>query len=127
MSFLAFGNCRHHSMIDRADWVVKKLSKVLDLTDKQKVEVERIKKEILDKRNELNVKMIPEELVDQIRLTQIDEAKVNKVFDDNDAKRVEMRVFMTKKFIEFHAILTPDQRNKLADKIMEILKKHNHE
>jgi protein CpxP len=38
-----------------------------------------------------------------------------------------MRVFMTKKFIEFHAVLTPEQRNKLADKVTELLKKHSHD
>lgn len=124
---LAFANCRHHSLADKADWIAKRIASELDLNDKQKVELQRIKKEILDKKNELGVKMFPEDIIDQIRLPQIDETKVSKSFEQNDAKRDQMRIFMTKKFIEFHAILTPEQRNKLADKITKLLKKHNHD
>jgi Spy/CpxP family protein refolding chaperone len=127
IALLAVVNCRHHSLADRADWITKKISSELDLNDKQKAELQRIKKEILEKRKEMDVKMIPDGIVDQIRLTQIDEAKVNKAFETNGTKREQMRIFMTKKFIEFHAVLTPEQRNKLADKITELLKKHNHE
>ena len=71
--------------------------------------------------------MFPDEIVDQIRQAQIDEAKVNKAFETSGTKRDQMRVFMTKKFIEFHAVLTPEQRNKLADKVTELLKKHSHD
>lgn len=127
IALLAIINCRHHSMEQRAEWIVKKVSSELDLDDKQKTELQRIKKEILDKRKELDLKMIPEEIVDQIRLNQIDESKVNSAFETNGAKRDQMRIFMTKKFIEFHAVLTPEQRNKLADRITKLLKKHNHD
>ncbi len=127
IALFAVINCRHHSMEQRAEWIVKKVSSELDLDDKQKVELQRIKKEILDKRKELDLKMIPEEIVDQIRLTQIDESKVNSAFETSGAKRDQMRIFMTKKFIEFHAVLTPEQRNKLADRITKLLKKHNHD
>ena len=127
IALLAIVNCRHHSLADRADWIAKRVASELDLNDKQKAELQRIKKEILDKRKELDVKMFPDEIVDQIRQAQIDEAKVNKAFETSGTKRDQMRVFMTKKFIEFHAVLTPEQRNKLADKVTELLKKHSHD
>ena len=50
IALLAIINCRHHSMEQRAEWIVKKVSSELDLDDKQKTELQRIKKEILDKR-----------------------------------------------------------------------------
>jgi periplasmic protein CpxP/Spy len=127
IALVAIVNCRHRSLADRADWIAKRISSELDLNDKQKAELQRIKKEILDKRKELDVKLIPEEIIDQIRLTQIDEGKVNKAFETSGTKRDQMRIFMTKKFIEFHAVLTPEQRNKLADRISELLKKHSHD
>ena len=51
-------------MEQRAEWVVKKISSDLSLDDKQKAELQRIKKEILDKKKELDVKLIPEEIVE---------------------------------------------------------------
>ena len=114
-------------MEQRAEWVVKKISSDLSLDDKQKAELQRIKKEILDKKKELDVKLIPEEIVEQVRVAQFDEAKVNKAFETTGIKRDQMRIFMVKKFSEFHAVLTPDQRNKLADRITELLKKHSHD
>ncbi|MBP7280887.1 MAG: Spy/CpxP family protein refolding chaperone [Leptospiraceae bacterium] len=127
IAVFAFSNCRHRSLEQRAEWIVKKISSDLSLDDKQKSELNRIKKEILDKKKELDVKLIPEEIIDQIRLTQIDEAKVNKAFETSGTKRDQMRIFMVKKFTEFHAVLTPEQRNKLADRITGLLKKHSHD
>ncbi|MBK8398443.1 MAG: Spy/CpxP family protein refolding chaperone [Leptospiraceae bacterium] len=127
IAIFAISNCRHRSMEQRAEWVVKKISSDLSLDDKQKAELQRIKKEILDKKKELDVKLIPEEIVEQVRVAQFDEAKVNKAFETTGIKRDQMRIFMVKKFSEFHAVLTPDQRNKLADRITELLKKHSHD
>jgi len=127
IAIFAFSNCRHRSMEQRAEWVVKKISSDLSLDDKQKAELQRIKKEILDKKKELDVKLIPEEIVEQVRVAQFDEAKVNKAFETSGIKRDQMRIFMVKKFSEFHAVLTPEQRNKLADRITELLKKHSHD
>lgn len=124
---LAFNCHGHHSPEKRANWIVKKIASDLDLDDKQKAELNRIKTEILQKKKDLNIKMIPEEAVELFRADKVDEAKVNKVFESNSAKREEFRTFMTKKMIEFHAVLTPEQRNKFADKTLEIMKKHGNE
>ena len=49
IAVFAFSNCRHRSLEQRAEWIVKKISSDLSLDDKQKSELNRIKKEILDK------------------------------------------------------------------------------
>ena len=53
IALLAIVNCRHHSLADRADWIAKRVASEHDLNDKQKEELQRIKKEILEKQKEL--------------------------------------------------------------------------
>ncbi|TGK33772.1 hypothetical protein EHQ12_09805 [Leptospira gomenensis] len=120
--------CRHYSPEKRAEWVVKKITSELDLNDSQKKELYRIKDEVLAKRKDLKLHgpRIPAEVLAEFRQPALDEKKINKQFETEMNKMTEMRTFMTKKAIEFHTILTPEQRNKLVDLITEFQQKHRH-
>jgi periplasmic protein CpxP/Spy len=123
------GGCRFYKSPEkRAEFVVKKISSELDLNDSQKKELNRIKDEILSKRKELKLEgpRIPAEALAEFRQPTLDEKKINKSFELEMSKMTEMRQFMTKKAVEFHTILTPDQRNKFVDLITEFQKKHHH-
>ncbi|XDD50686.1 Spy/CpxP family protein refolding chaperone [Leptospira sp. WS92.C1] len=123
------GGCRYYKSPEkRAEYVVKKITSELDLNDSQKTELNRIKDEVLSKRKELKLEgpRIPAEVLAQFRQPTLDEKKINKPFELEMNKMTEMRSFMTKKAIEFHAILTPEQRNKLVDLITEFQQKHRH-
>lgn len=126
---LLAGGCRHYrSPEKRAEFVAKKITSELDLNDSQKKELYRIKDEILSKRKELKLQgpRIPSEVLAEFRQPTLDEKKINKSFELEMNKMSEMRTFMTKKAVEFHTILTPEQRNKLVDLITEFQQKHHH-
>ncbi|EMY79347.1 putative lipoprotein [Leptospira weilii serovar Ranarum str. ICFT] len=123
------GGCRYHKSPEkRAEFIVKKITSELDLNDSQKKELYRIKDEILSKRKELKLQgpRIPTDALAEFRQPSLDEKKINKAFELEMNKMTEMRTFMTKKAIEFHAILNPEQRNKLVDLITEFQQKHRH-
>ncbi|AVV50178.1 Spy/CpxP family protein refolding chaperone [Leptospira santarosai] len=126
---LLAGGCRYYrSPEKRAEFVVKKITSELDLNDSQKKDLYRIKDEILSKRKELKLQgpRIPTEALAEFRQPTLDEKKINKVFELEMNKMNEMRTFTTKKAIEFHTTLTPEQRNKLVDLITEFQQKHRH-
>jgi periplasmic protein CpxP/Spy len=110
----------------RVEKIANKISKHLDLNDKQKVELERIKKEIIEKKKSLREKSpneSREQLIGMIRTEKMDLAKAKATMDISYANRKEMGDFMIEKLVEFHAILTPEQRTKFADKMESFSKK----
>ncbi len=129
---IAFTACKHHppSFDKIAEFVTKRLTKELDLNENQKTILEKLKNEVLAKRKELQVHgpgFMPKEMVEEIRKDKIDEAKAIKHFESESAKHVAFRSFILKKFTEFHASLTPEQRNKLADLIQKMQNKFHHD
>ncbi len=124
--------CRRHACSfhratpeKRAEWMVKRISSELDLNDSQKKEVNRIKDEILAKKKgyKNDHHQMYEAVLAQVKGESVDEALLNQLFQDKEAQFKEMRGFMISKFAEFHKILTPAQREKLAKKMNEF---HEH-
>lgn len=107
--------CLHRGPEAKANWAVKRISSKLDLNKEQKAKLESIKNEILAKRQgwQAQGKSLKTDLVAQIRSDKIDQAKVRELVGENASKR-EMREFFIAKFAEFHAVLNPEQREKLA-------------
>lgn len=130
---VSFTACRRHhppSFQKFTEFITKKLTKELDLNDTQKAVLEKLKNEVIAKRQELQVhghgERIPKELVEEIRKEKIDEAKAQKYFEAESAKHIALRGFILKKFIEFHSVLNPEQRNKLGDLILKMQKRFQH-
>ncbi|MDX1960419.1 MAG: Spy/CpxP family protein refolding chaperone [Leptospiraceae bacterium] len=120
----------HKSPEDKAKWIVKKISSELDLTDKQKSSLEKMKEEYLAKRKELKFGMSKEtqaEILAQVKSSKPDEKKLDSIFDEEKKKREQMFTFLQKKFYEFHSTLTQEQKNTLAEKMEKIFKRHFHE
>ncbi|PJZ71399.1 hypothetical protein CH373_02560 [Leptospira perolatii] len=115
--------CHHrwHSPEKRAEYIVKKLKSELDLTDAQSATLDKIKDEVLAKRKELQLggPMLPKEAIEELRGATLNVDKWNKVGEEREKKMSTMRVFFLKKAVEFHAVLTPEQRNKLADLVIK--------
>jgi periplasmic protein CpxP/Spy len=110
----------------RADWVVKKISNELDLDANQKTKLNAIKTDILLHRpNFMGWRdSLSGDFLSQLRSDTIDKDKVNSILEDKEAKMKEFRAFMVDKFVEFHAILTPTQREKLATKLNDMKSHH---
>ncbi|MCE9499221.1 MAG: Spy/CpxP family protein refolding chaperone [Leptospira sp.] len=117
-----FGCSRHwhNAPIEKkAEWIVKHLSKDLDLDEKQIQETNKIKDELLKKKEEIKGfrgKMF-NELISQVKNEKIDQLKLKALTDEKTARDNEMHKVLIAKFTEFHAILKPEQRVKLAEKM----------
>jgi Spy/CpxP family protein refolding chaperone len=102
---------------DRMNWMADKLAKELSLNADQKVKLDAIKAELLKKKDEFKAdrKAVQAEIKSQILSDKIDQEKLNQLFAGRQPQREEMRKLLIAKFAEFHAILTPAQRTKLAE------------
>lgn len=131
--FGSLGFCRGHwskSPEEKAKWVVKKISSELDLSEAQKVELEKMKAEYLQKRKDFGFGIdaaLRTELIIQIKSNKLDEPKLNKMVADKIKRQELMILFFKNKFIEFHNILTPEQKNTLSQKTEKFMKKFANE
>jgi periplasmic protein CpxP/Spy len=112
----------------KAKFVVKKVTKELKLNDQQKAELESMISDIHGKMETLhNGKgAAVNTLTDEIKKDTMDQTVLNTLFDDHVKTFNEVRVYATERFIKFHQLLTPEQRQKLAEKIQEFHKECRH-
>ncbi len=123
--------CHHKWMSPekRANFIVKKLKSELDLTETQSATLDKIKEEVLAKRKELKMTgaFLPKEAVEELRADKLNVDKWNKLGEEREKKMTALRTFFTKKAVEFHAVLTPEQRGKLADLILKFQSKFDRD
>ncbi len=105
----------------KAEHIVKRLAKELDLNEDQKTKLDKIKTEILLRKADFKVvhSGIHDEIFSQLKASSVDQGKLNQAFEDREAKMKELRTFLISEFAEFQAILTPNQREKLVAKLQE--------
>ncbi len=103
----------------RAESIVKKLTKKLDLTKEQVDKVNQIKDEILErtKKYKDEREAMHNELLDLMKSDKLDRAKLESFVNKYEARMKELKPFFLDKIIEFHNILTPEQRNKIIEKV----------
>ncbi len=124
------GPCSFHrkSSEKKAEWVVKKLSEELRLNDSQEQKLNQIKNEILAKMK--NVKGSHEQMfntfVKKVQSESVDEKVLNQLFEGKEAEFKQMRTFLIAKFAEFHSILEPKRRAKLAELMKKLHRKKHH-
>lgn len=113
------GHCSWSSPEEKAARVTKKIGKELDLTGEQKAKLDKIKTDILARKDEFKSLHagLHELALGQLRSGSVDQAVINQGFEDREAKMKELRTFMVAEFAEFHAMLEPAQREKLAAKL----------
>jgi periplasmic protein CpxP/Spy len=106
---------------EKAGWAVDRIKSKLDLSDQQVTEVNKIKDEILAKKDDFRDMRegFYETMLNEIRSDKFDVNAVNQLFTAKEAKSRELRTFMIQEAAKFHAILTPEQREKIAKKMEE--------
>lgn len=114
--------CGSHAK--KAEWLVKKITKELKLDASQQTKLETIKTELLAKKEQFkpNHQALHDSLKTQILSDKIDESTLSATFDDMRSKHMEMKSVLISKFAEFHAILTPEQRQLLVKKLEKMHK-----
>jgi len=108
--------------------MIKKIAKELKLNEQQKVELDRIKDEIMAKKAEFKIEHqeIKNAVLSQVKRDTVDQAALNSLFGDKELEFKEMRAFLIDKFAEFHNILTPEQRLKLAKRMEKFHLNHSN-
>jgi Spy/CpxP family protein refolding chaperone len=128
------GGCGRHGDMDphkRADKIVGRMEKELGLTTDQAARVKKLAYGIADSMQARWRGAMPVgahgEMLKQLRAESVDTAALNKDMSDRAAefqqRSAERHAMMIRTFVEFHDILTPEQRNKLA----VFLEKHHEE
>lgn len=112
----------------KADRVVKWISKDLDLTAEQKTKLDAMKAEVVDRITRLHGdrEAIHGEVLALVKSDRVTEADINALIDKREAKLRELKPFLVDTFIDFHRMLTPEQRNKLAEKMESFHKGCGH-
>jgi hypothetical protein len=129
-SLIGFAGCRHHHSShcwgptpeERGEWIVKKVSKKLDLNEAQKGALQDVADQLLAVKKEMHqeqeqihkeiLAMISAEKLNSDRLLEIVESK-QKVVDDKAPLIIE-------KIAVFHSTLNKEQKEKIANQF----KKH---
>jgi Spy/CpxP family protein refolding chaperone len=109
----------HHSPQEKADWIAKKVASELGLDAAQKAKLDTIKAALLARQADFRAVHagFKDLLIGQIRASAVDTAKLTQGLEEREAKIKELRGFLVAEFAEFHAMLTPAQREKLAAKL----------
>lgn len=106
-------------------FIIGRISEVLDLNSTQKAQVEKIKDEIKKKMETKKADRdnMFEEFANEFKKESLDKNKLNEFAIRKDQEHKEMREFMTDKLIEFHSILTPEQRTKAIEEMKNMKEK----
>lgn len=106
-------------------FIIDKMTENLNLTDNQKAQVDRIKEQIREQMeaNRPDAKVGLEELADEFMEDKLDKSTLIELKKKKDQKKEEMESFMMDKLIEFHAILTPAQREQAVKNMKEMRNK----
>lgn len=100
-------------------FIMERIAENLNLTDEQKAQVERIKdqiKERMEAKKSVRESMF-EEFANEFRKDNLDKTKLRELSEKKDQQAQEMKEFVIDKIIEFHSLLTPEQRSKAMDNI----------
>ena len=125
---LLMTGCYKKTPEQRAEDLVQHIAATLELNVAQTAKLEKIKDEFLVRRPEM--RSLREETVLEanrmMRSSEIDQAKLQALLDQNQ-KQVDAYIrFVAAKFTEIHDMLTPEQREKLVSVIEKHMKYGRH-
>ncbi len=128
ISILTLLHCfREKSFEHRLEKIISRLTSELDLNSEQKVKLEKIKQEIIEKRKSLQtqktVETVRKEFIEMLNSEKIQLEKLKTTLAPLQTQNKEMRDFIMEKFVEFHSILDSEQKKKLAKKIESFSKR----
>ncbi|MFZ5629094.1 MAG: Spy/CpxP family protein refolding chaperone [Spirochaetota bacterium] len=128
LSLAGMNACRpwkHKSPEERAEWIVKRITKELDLNDSQKQTLNRIKDEFIAKHKSDRPQMEAQfaALSELVRADAIDQSKLKDLRRKHQAHRESMENFFVEKATEFHKVLTSEQRAKAAELMQKYFRK----
>ena len=123
---LIFSGCRSHSDRGRAEFMVDYLAETLDLTDQQRAQLEGIKEEFVARAEAMRAdkKAMHDAFMAELRKAEIDPQLLKGLIAQKQEQMTEILDLAVTRLAEFHRTLTPEQREKLVDKLAYFQQKH---
>lgn len=111
----------------RAARMVERISDDLGLDDAQKARLEKIKDEIMARRMEMLAARSEayNEIIELMTSDRIEPSRLDALAEKGRERTNDAVKFFFDKFAEFHDMLTPEQRAKVAGKLREHGEKHS--
>jgi Spy/CpxP family protein refolding chaperone len=124
---LLFSGCRSHSPDHKAEFMVDYISEALDLNDNQRAHLDDIKEEFLAKAKEMHARKeaMHAEFKSELLKEQIDQQRMKALIAQKRDQMTEIMDLAVARLAEFHATLTPEQKEKLVAKIEYFHEKHS--
>jgi len=125
---VGLAGCRRHSPDQKAEFMVDYVAETLDLNANQRVHLDQIKDEMLDKVVQMRADKgaMHAELIAQLGAEQIDQGRLKTMVTEHRVKMEALIDIAIEKLAEFHQTLTPEQREKLVAKLENFQKWHGH-
>jgi Spy/CpxP family protein refolding chaperone len=122
---LIIAACYRKAPEQRLQGIVDSMADKLDLNEAQRQKLDAMKQEALTMSPDMKTTRQEsfEELISIMRSPQVDQQKMRALAERNKAQSDRFISFFSKKFVEFHDMLTPEQREKAALE-MERWKEH---
>lgn len=120
----------HRTPEQRADWMVSKIAKELDLDEPQKTKLEAVKDAFLAARAQMRKEhdALFGEALALVQGTTLDQGKVIQLLDRHQALQRQAAPVVVAKLAEFHASLTAEQRTKAAEHLKRLHDRmHGHD
>ena len=123
---LLFSGCRSHSPHHKAEFMVDYIAETLDLNAEQRAQLDGIKEEFLAKAKEMHARKeaMHAEFKVELLKEQIDQQRIKELIAQKREHMTEIIDLAVVRLTEFHATLTPEQREKLVAKLEYFHEKH---
>ena len=123
---LIFTGCRSHSHEHKAEFMVDYIAETIDATDEQRAQLNGIKDKFVAKAKEMHEQKeaMHAAFIAELRKEQISRETLNGLIDQKRAQMDEFINMALDHLIEFHQILSAEQKEKLAAKIEYFHEKH---
>ena len=124
LSGILLGGCIRKRIIcstpeQRAEFIVNRISSTLDLSKEQVEKLNKIKDEILAriKSRPNDREAFHNELIGLVKSDKLDKNMVENFIGKREERMKELKPFLIDKLVEFHNMLTPEQRNRIVEKL----------
>ena len=124
----ACGHHRHDTPQEKAEWVIKKATRKLDLNADQQAKLKDVTDIFVQQHNERKTQRHQhfESVLTQITSPELDKAAIQSMFDEHQQHMAALAPAVIDKVAVFHASLNNEQKQELAEKL-EKMKKYHHD
>jgi len=122
---IGFTHFNTHNGGDHWGKMIDMVTKDMTLSDQQKTQIQGIKDEIKAKHEDMKKnrdqqKSGAEDFENLFRQDNISKQDLVDLQTKREKAHADMQSFMMDEIVKFHSVLTPDQRNQVADKIKDM-------